>query len=159
MFEWREEVLREAMANGYVTTITGRRRFLPELYSDEWWKRTRAERQCVASMVQGTSADIVRRAMVKVRREIDPEAARIILQVHDEILWERGPAWTDDTFDQIVDICETAHEHDFYVPETGETIPGFPLLIPMNFSAGLGVDWNEKDAAGARSYRVMTKGV
>lgn len=155
MYEWREEVLREAMANGYVMTITGRKRFLPDLYSDEWWRRTRAERQCVASQVQGTSADIVRRAMIKVREAVSPEQATMILQVHDEILWQRGPAWTDDLFDEIVNICETAHEHDFYVPSTGDTLPGFPLKIPMNFSASLGESWEEKDAQGARSYRVM----
>ncbi len=83
----------------------------------------------------------------------------MILQVHDEILWERGRDWTDQTYDKIVDICQTAHEVELQVPETGKTLPGFPLLIPMQFSAGLGDSWEEKDAQGARSYRVMTKGV
>ncbi len=159
MFEWREEVLREAMANGFITTITGRKRYLPELYSDEWWRRTRAERQCVASMVQGTSADIVRRAMVKVRELIPPEEATMILQVHDEILWEVGPDWRDDSFDRIVEICQTAHERDFHVPSTGQTLPGFKLLIPMKFEASQGDSWDDKEAVGARSYRVMSRGV
>lgn len=156
MFEWREGVLRDAQAVGYIETITGRKRFLPELYSNEWWKRTRAERQCVASMVQGTSADIVRRAMIRVRQTVPPEAALMILQVHDEILWQRGKAWKKSTFDTIKDICDNGHEWPLFVPETGETLPGFALQVPMKFSAGLGESWEEKDAQGARSYRVMS---
>lgn len=112
----------------------------------------RTERQCVASMVQGTSADIVRRAMLAIRQAIEPSEAKMILQVHDEILFERGPAWTDETFERIVDLAENAHEQDF-MAESGDVLPGFPLKIPMRFDAGLGDSWNEKDAEGARSYR------
>lgn len=143
LFQWREEVLLEAQALGFISTISGRRRYLPELYSNEWWRRTRAERQCVASMVQGTSADIVRRCMLACRNQIPPEAAKIVLQVHDEILWERGPAWEDSMFDEIVYLCENAHNWE--------------LNLPMKFSASLGDSWEDKDAQGARSYRVMSR--
>lgn len=142
MFEWREEVLRGAKALGYITTISGRRRYLPDLYSDEWWKKTRAERQCVASMVQGSSADIVRIGMITARAKVPPEAAKMVLQVHDEILWEIGPEWTDDTFDLLVDICENAH--------------GYDLNVPMKFEASIGDSWDDKDAQGARAYRVLS---
>lgn len=152
MFAWRQEIEREAMNNGFVTTITGRRRYLPDLYSDEWWRRTRAERQCVASMVQGTSADIVRRAMLAIRQGVDPDEARIILQVHDEILFERGPAWNDESFDKIVDLAEKGHERDFHA-ENGQVLPGFPLLIPMKFGSKLAETWDDKGEAGARGYR------
>lgn len=144
LFAWREEVLKEAQARGYITTLSGRRRYLPDLYSDEWYPRSRAERQCVASMVQGTSADIVRRCMIEARRQIPLSAAKMILQVHDEILWELGPDWEDGMFDQLVHICETAHNFD--------------LNVPMKFDASLGTSWDEKDAQGARSYRIAMTG-
>lgn len=152
MFEWRGEIEREAINNGYITTITGRKRYLPDLYSDEWYKRTRAERQCVASMVQGTSADIVRRAMLAIRQQVEPDEAKIILQVHDEILFERGPAWNDESFDKIVDLAEKGHERDFHA-ENGMVLPGFPLLIPMRFDSKLADTWDDKGEAGARGYR------
>lgn len=152
MFEWRREIEMQALHDGYVATITGRKRYLPDLYSDEWWRRARAERQCVASMVQGTSADIVRRAMLAIRQEVDPDEARIILQVHDEILFERGPAWNDESFDKIVDLAEKGHERDFHA-ENGEVLPGFPLLIPMKFGSKLADTWDDKGEAGARGYR------
>lgn len=156
MFRWREDVLRDAMANGSITTISGRKRFLPDLYSNVWHLKARAERQCVASMVQGTSADIVRRAMIRIRQEIPPSVATMILQVHDEILWEIGPDWEEGHFAIIKSLAETAHEQDLYCPATGETLPGFPLLLPMKFEAAMGTSWEDKDAQGARSYRVMS---
>lgn len=142
LFEWREEVLQEAKTLGYITTISGRRRYLPDLQSTQWYYKARAERQCVASMVQGSSADIVRKCMIAAREKVTPMAARMILQVHDEILWERGPEWDDnETFDVLVDTCENAH--------------GYDLRVPMKFEAGIGDSWEEKDAVGARSYRVL----
>lgn len=155
MFAWREDVLREAKSTGYIETITGRRRYLPDLYSNEWWRKARAERQVVASKVQGTSADIVRRAMLRTRQEVPPSVATMILQVHDEILWECGPDWEDSYFDRIVEICDAGHTLPLLVPDTGEYIPGFELLIPMRFSAAMGDSWEDKDAQGARSYRQM----
>lgn len=147
LFQWKEEVLRKAQTLGYITTIAGRRRQLPNLDSPIWKIKAREERKAVASTVQGSSADIVRRCMLAIREEIDPEAARFLLQIHDEILWERGPAWTPDLFDKIVDMAENAHR--------------FELKVPMSFAASLAESWEDKAGEGARSYRtmVMAKGV
>lgn len=146
LFEWREEVLREAKALGYITTIAGRRRYLPDLYAKDWYHKARAERQCVASMVQGSSADIVRRCMLHLAEEIPWEQARMMLQVHDEILWKLGPEWEDETLDKIQDLAENSH--------------GFDLRVPMKFPVKVADAWADKDAEGARSYRiVMTRGV
>jgi len=135
LFEWREEVIDGAKAVGYVTTLAGRRRYLPELGSVIWKQMAKAERQAVNSVVQGSAADVVRRAMLATRAAVDPEEARMILQVHDEILWERGAAWRPDTFDRLKNVCETAH--------------GFDLCVPLIFDSKLAETWAEKGGGEA----------
>lgn len=130
LFEWRDEVIAEARALGYVTTLAGRRRHLPEIESAEWYRMAKAERQAVNSKVQGSAADVVRRVMLRARKAVAPEVARICLQVHDEVIWERGPAWTPETFDTLVEVCERGH--------------GFDLLVPLVFECGLATSWAEK---------------
>lgn len=144
LFEWREEVIAEARALGYVTTLAGRKRHLADIGSAEWKKMAKAERQAVNSKVQGSAADVVRRAMLALRAAIDPEALRIILQVHDEILGQRGPAWEPSVFEEFVSICETAH--------------GFELEVPLTFEAKVADSWAGKGgdagqvAAGAYEH-------
>lgn len=141
LFQWREEVLFQAKVDGFITTLAGRRRYLPDLYSKEWGLMARAERQCVASMVQGTSADLVRRCMLRVREAFPHSVCEMILQVHDEVLWRRGPEWKDEYLPDLRHIMETGHD--------------FELNVPMSFPCDLGESWMEKDAVGARSYRAM----
>lgn len=131
LFAWRQEVIAEAKGRGYVTTLAGRRRYLANINSAEWKQMASAERQAVNSMVQGSAADVVRRAMLACRAAVSPEEARIILQVHDEILWERGPQWQPSTFDVLKDICETGY--------------GFDLNVPLEFDAKLANSWADKD--------------
>jgi DNA polymerase-1 len=147
---WCEQVVQDAYAVGYVETLTGRRRYLPDLYSDDWGLKKQAERQCVATIGQGSAADIVRRAMLRVRRAVDPQEARILLQVHDELVMERGPAWTDDVLDRIVYECQDGLAEPF------DDLPGLELNIPMEFAISVGDSWGDKSGAGVSSYRVMT---
>jgi DNA polymerase I-like protein with 3'-5' exonuclease and polymerase domains len=86
--------------------------------------------------VQGSAADVVRRVMLKARQEIAPESARICLQVHDEILWERGARWDDALFPVMVEICETAH--------------GFDLEVPLVFEAAVATSWADKGGSGGQ---------
>lgn len=130
LFAWREEVIAEARALGYVTTIGGRPRPLPDITSQDWFLKATAERQAVNSKVQGSAADIVRRAMLVIRQEIPPRVARILTQVHDEIIMERGPEWEPHWFPVIKDICEN---------ETG-----FKLAVPLLFDAKIAESWAEK---------------
>jgi DNA polymerase-1 len=144
LFEWREEVIEEARALGYVTTLAGRRRDLPDIGAAEWKKMARAERQAVNSKVQGSAADVVRRAMLAARKAVTPDEARIVLQVHDEILWELGAGWEPSMFDTLKHVCETAH--------------GFDLAVPLTFEAKLTDSWAGKGgdagqvAAGAYEH-------
>jgi DNA polymerase I-like protein with 3'-5' exonuclease and polymerase domains len=136
LFEWREEVIAEARALGYVTTLAGRKRHLPDIGAAEWKKMAKAERQAVNSKVQGSAADVVRRAMLACRRLHDPAVARIILQVHDEILWERGPEWDPSVFHEIVATCEHVH--------------GFDLDVPLIFEAKVAESWAAKGGSAGQ---------
>ncbi len=136
LFEWRDEVIEEARSLGYVTTLAGRRRHLADIGSAEWKKMAKAERQAVNSKVQGSAADVVRRAMLAARRAVDPERARILLQVHDEILWGRGPGFTSQTFEELRHVCETAH--------------GFELDVPLTFEAAIVDSWAGKGGSAGQ---------
>jgi DNA polymerase I-like protein with 3'-5' exonuclease and polymerase domains len=130
MFEWRDEVIAQARVDGYVTTIGGRVRALADINSAAWQLRYSAERQAVNTYVQGSAADIVRRAMLAARRAVAPSTARICLQVHDEILWKRGPKFTDATLKRLRAVCETG--------------TGYRLDVPLKFELSMAESWADK---------------
>ena len=130
LFAWRQEVIEEARVLGYVTTIGGRIRKLPNMRSAVWKLMATAERQAVNSKVQGSAADVVRRAMLKSREVVDPSEAQLLLQVHDEIIWGRGPGWNSDARMRLMEACETGH--------------GFTLDVPLAFEATEAQSWADK---------------
>lgn len=87
LYQWMEATLAKAKEDGCVTSIFGRIRPLPELSSGIWKIREKAEREVVNTIVQGTAVDIVKKMMLYLRELFVP-AIRLVLQVHDEILWE-----------------------------------------------------------------------
>src|SRR3990167_2526522 len=87
LYEWKEEVKAKAKEDGYVQNIFGRMRPLPELSAGSWRMREQAEREIVNTISQGTAVDIVKMAMLYLRAMFD-KAIRLVLQVHDEILFE-----------------------------------------------------------------------
>ena len=88
--KYMDKVIAEAKENGYVTTAFGRRRYLPELSSSNGMLRAFGERVARNAPIQGTAADIIKIAMIKVSERLAREipAARLILQVHDELIVE-----------------------------------------------------------------------
>ncbi len=88
--DYMKAVVEEAKKNGYVTTMLGRRRLLPELSSSNFQLRSFGERAALNTPIQGTAADIIKLAMVRVYNRLKEEklAARLILQVHDELIVE-----------------------------------------------------------------------
>ncbi len=83
-------IVEQARQDGYVTTLLGRRRYLPELTSKNFNLRSFGERCAMNTPIQGTAADIIKMAMVKVAAALEREglAARLVLQVHDELIVE-----------------------------------------------------------------------
>jgi DNA polymerase-1 len=88
--EFLDETVAQARECGYVETLLGRRRYLPELNASAFPVRQGAERMALNMPVQGTSADIINAAMVRVQRRLEADgfAARMLLQVHDELVFE-----------------------------------------------------------------------
>ena len=91
--EYLESTKQQAREKGYVQTLLGRRRYIPELKSSHRQAREAAERMAVNMPVQGTAADIIKLAMIKMQHEMDRRGLRsqMILQVHDELLFEAPP--------------------------------------------------------------------
>jgi DNA polymerase-1 len=87
---WRDSVITAARATGYVETLFGRRRAIPDINSEEQRLRVFAENAAVNTPVQGSAADIIKKAMIDLERELERSslAARMLLQVHDELVLE-----------------------------------------------------------------------
>ena len=102
--EYLDRTVSGAKENGYVTTMFGRRRPIPELKSSNFMQRSFGERAAMNSPVQGSAADIIKIAMINVDRELKSRGlkSRIVLQIHDELLVE---AYEDET-DEVKEILE-----------------------------------------------------
>ncbi len=88
--EFIDQMVAAARRTGYVTTMFGRRRYLPDIISKNFNQRSFAERTAMNTPIQGTAADIIKKAMIDVYRQLEQESlrSRIILQVHDELVLE-----------------------------------------------------------------------
>lgn len=84
--QWKQQVINQGTSKGYVSTIKGRRRRLPDLKSSDQSLRSRAERQAVNAVVQGTAADICKQAMIDVYKVARQSSLELLVQVHDELV-------------------------------------------------------------------------
>ena len=118
-----------AKKDGYVSTLYGRRRYLPELHDGKYMVRQAAERMAMNAPIQGTAADIIKVAMLRVDRALKNEAlqARLVLQVHDELIVE-CPAFEGEAVMQLV---------------TREMEQAVKLAVPLNAEAHMGASWYE----------------
>jgi DNA polymerase I len=82
------DTVEDARENGYVSTIMGRRRYIPDIKSSNISARNFAERIAVNAPLQGSAADIIKLAMINIRKYLDEKNAKMILQVHDELVFE-----------------------------------------------------------------------
>ncbi|PWJ05860.1 DNA polymerase I [Streptomyces sp. NWU49] len=125
--DYLRRVVDEARATGYTATLFGRRRYLPDLSSDNRQRREAAERMALNAPIQGTAADIVKIAMLKVDgalREADL-ASRMLLQVHDEIVLEVAPG-------------ERPAVEELVRREMADAVR---LRVPLGVSVGAGPNW------------------
>ncbi|MEL7975109.1 DNA polymerase I [Isoptericola sp. F-RaC21] len=122
-------VVEEARATGYTATILGRRRYLPDLTSDNRQRRQMAERMALNAPIQGSAADIIKVAMLGVQRELDERglASRLLLQVHDELVVEVAPG-------------ERAAAEDVLRSQMGSAVE---LDVPLDVSVGAGPTWHD----------------
>jgi DNA polymerase-1 len=121
--------IEQATENGYVTTLMGRRRQIPELRARNRQVRQLGERLAVNTVIQGTAADVIKVAMVRAEAALRDAglATRLVLQIHDELLFE-GPA------------DELPRARDLVVPEM---VGALELDPPLTVDAGIGPNWLE----------------
>jgi DNA polymerase I len=124
---FREEVVERAQDQGYVTTLMGRRRAIPELRSGNPNTRRLGERLAVNTVIQGTAADIIKVAMVRCRRALGEKSmtTRLVLQIHDELLFEGPP----EEMDGAVELVRR------------EMCAAYQLDPPLEVDVGVGADW------------------
>ncbi|AEW93503.1 MULTISPECIES: DNA polymerase I [Streptomycetaceae] len=125
--DYLQRVVEEARVTGYTETLLGRRRYLPDLTSDNRQRREMAERMALNAPIQGSAADIVKIAMLRVDEALRRQRlrSRLLLQVHDEIVLEVAPG-------------ERA-EVEALVRQ--EMSGAYPLRAPLDVSVGVGDDW------------------
>jgi DNA polymerase I len=125
--DYLEGIVAQARRDGYTETILGRRRYLPDLVSDNRQRREMAERMALNAPIQGSAADIIKVAMLRVHQRIREEGlrSRMLLQVHDELLFEVAPG-------ELGPLRELVH---------AEMCGAFPLSVPLEVSMGTGRSW------------------
>lgn len=125
--DYLESLVANAREKGYTETIFGRRRYFPALHSTNRVAREAAERAALNAPIQGSAADIMKIAMIRVEQTL-AEAhvkSRIILQIHDELVVEIAPGEGD----QVTELVRNAMEH------------AVDLAVPLDVSCGIGSDW------------------
>ena len=120
-------VVDQARKDGYTETILGRRRYLPDLTSDNGQRRQMAERMALNAPIQGSAADIIKVAMLGVQRALTDKGlrSRLLLQVHDELVLEIAPGEAD----QVEELVRR------------EMGAAYPLDVALDVSVGLGRSW------------------
>ncbi|MCK5365976.1 MAG: DNA polymerase I [Gammaproteobacteria bacterium] len=127
--QFMDDTRERARDRGYVETVFGRRLYLPEIKSRNPARRQYAERTAINAPMQGTAADIIKRAMITLHRWLEESgaAARMIMQVHDELVFEVAEDTVTDVQAVVVAQMEAAAE----------------LSVPLKVDAGIGKNWDE----------------
>ncbi len=125
--DYLEAVVAQARKDGYTETILGRRRYLPDLTSDNRQRREMAERMALNAPIQGSAADIIKVAMLDVRKAIEGMGSRMLLQVHDELVFEVAPGELEELKSVVV----------------GQMCAAYELRVPLDVSVGVGPTWED----------------
>ena len=124
---WKERTIADARSKGYVSTLLGRRRFLPDINNSKKNIQSAAERVAINTIIQGTAADLIKKAMINLDQELQKTSlrARLLLQIHDELILECAESDADEVAAILVHIMEGA----------------FELKVPLTASLSRGKTW------------------
>jgi DNA polymerase-1 len=127
--ELLERIVREARETGKVKTLFGRQRYIPEIGSRNRNTREAAQRVAVNTPIQGTAADLIKKAMVDLARELDRRAlkSRLLLQVHDELVLEVPEAEKEKVSGLVREVMEGV----------------YPLAVPLKVDVATGGSWGK----------------
>jgi DNA polymerase-1 len=126
---YREEIISTAREKGYVTTLFNRRRYLPQINNGKQRFRAEAERMAINTPIQGTAADLIKKAMINIHNRLKKENFRtkMLLQVHDELVFEVPEEEIDLISSVIREEMEGVH----------------PLRVPLKVDIKTGRNWSE----------------
>lgn len=127
--DYMERTRQQARDQGYVETVFGRRLYLENINARNQALRSGAERAAINAPMQGTAADIIKRAMIDIHAWLQPHAARalMVLQVHDELVFEVDAGFVPELVDEVKRRMAAAAE----------------LKVPLEVEAGVGHNWDE----------------
>ena len=126
---YMDDIREKASANGFVETVFGRRLYLPEINARNANRRQYAERTAINAPMQGTAADIIKKAMIAVHQWLHDErpGARMIMQVHDELVFEVDTDKVEPVRERVIELMNGAAT----------------LSVPLRVDAGVGANWDE----------------
>ncbi|HYN92272.1 MAG TPA: DNA polymerase I [Pilimelia sp.] len=129
--DYLRQIVAQARHDGYTSTILGRRRYLPDLVSDNRQRREMAERMALNAPIQGSAADIIKVAMLRVDAALRESGlrSRMLLQVHDEL---------------VLEVAAGEREPLEALVRT-QMGGAYPLSVPLEVSVGVGRDWDSAD--------------
>jgi DNA polymerase-1 len=122
-----DDTVKFARDNGYVTTLMGRRRYIPDINSRNWNVRGFAERMAINMPIQGTAADIIKLAMIRIHNYLEQEklSSRMLLQVHDELIFEIDKSEMEEVPGKIKELMINAAS----------------LAVPLEVDMGIADNW------------------
>ncbi|MGI6295162.1 MAG: DNA polymerase I [Armatimonadota bacterium] len=133
--EYTNSTIEQARDRGYVSTQLGRRRYVPDIHNANRNVRQFAERAAVNMPIQGMAADIIKIAMIRIADALAPYKAKMVLQVHDELLFEVPTEELDAVAELVRQSMESAH----------------PLKVPLKVDVKAGSNWAEMESIPRRS--------
>jgi len=116
--------IQKAKSTGFTTTMMGRRRYFPDIHAAKVMERKAAERQAMHAPIQGTAADMIKLAMINVHKRLKGATTRMLLTVHDELVFELAKG-DDNILEPIREDMEKA----------------LPLNVPVEVDAKVGKNW------------------
>ena len=130
---YMDETKAYAREHGFVSTLFGRKTHLPEIASKNGAQRSFTERAAINAPIQGSAADIIRRAMIRMPEALEKAKlpARMLLQVHDELIFEVPEKQADKTIKVVRDVME------------GAAAPAVNLSVPLVVDANAALSWAE----------------
>ncbi|MDP6447241.1 MAG: DNA polymerase, partial [Pirellulaceae bacterium] len=126
---WLDETVAAAHEDGYVCTLLGRKRYIPELSSNNFTDRAYGERVAANTPIQGSAADLCKLAMLEIHRRFKAAGfeAKMVLQIHDELLFEAPEQEVADVTQVVRECMENPYELD----------------VPLKVDIGAGASWAE----------------
>jgi len=123
---YTEASVAEARSKGFTTTLRGRRRYFPDIHAANRNERLYSERQAMNAPIQGAAADMIKLAMIDVRKKLGTSATKMLLQVHDELVFEMVPN-EKELVEPIRQLMENA----------------MPVSVPIEVDAKVGANWGD----------------